>query len=372
MAEPLSREHTAPSAAGSSLTRSGARFQSVFLERKLEGMGLGELMRNVQHGEPLTHGEACALLELSFPALGALIECRQCSRGGQHLTLPIAPAIALPFLQRLESLGTDEAIALSAAQVHKVRESHRVESELLLYIDRWKSSLPAAVVCAALRQLGERCLANGAVRLYGPSTGELRDLIGSAARPGEGRMPEEVAELLRSPLVTGIEGGSDHTLYALAADSGLPLFYAHSLLKTRLPAAASADERNDGASRPDGREFLDQLFELRETLLPTGRLAGWYPWSAVLLDRGVPRDAAPLGLELVRSVAIASLVLPEVPVIRAPVVLFGAKAAHLALFCGANDLGPVAVDLETATQTGLLHREDVVHEFFTGNVESLS
>lgn len=91
----------------------------------------------------------------------------------------------------------------------------------------------------------------------------------------------------------------------------------------------------------------------------------------MLLDRSQPKEAAPLGLEIARAIAIARLVLPEVPLVRAPISLLGAKLAHIALYCGAQDLGYIALDMTAAEQSGLLRLQDIVGEFLVDEMEML-
>lgn len=363
------------------------RLLPSFLQQQLAARGLDGIAERVAAALPLTEGEAARLLTLSFPLLGALVECRKAASIHAKTLPAMQPTIAVPFVQRWESQGLESALADSVRQLETVRGAHRLTGETFISLDRWKSAQPVHLFVEALLELLSRSGLSGPVRIHGPSTGELRALLTSCAltAPSESDTPSSESDtpgaaippllrpLLSPSRITGIEGGSDRALYRLAAANQIPVIFSHSITKARvLPQSESPQSRTADRSEQQGEQFLRELFELREDLLASGQLAGWSPWSPVLLDRAAPKESAPLGLELVRSVAVARLILPEVEVIRAPAVLFGAKLAHLALLCGANDLGPVAVDLETAAQTGLLHRADVLAEFFADDQETLS
>lgn len=85
-------------------------------------------------------------------------------------------------------------------------------------------------------------------------------------------------------------------------------------------------------------------------------------WILVLpapLETGVVTDSQPLGEEVLRAIAVASLVLPNEVEIQASVVDFGIKTAQVSLDFGATRLGLPAADRQMAGAGGVPLCEEV-------------
>ena len=344
---------------------------SSFLQRQLEAAGCHEIVALAKARNPLTEQQARSLLKLPFPLLGAIIEeSGWALRKHQIKTrrdIPLRFVGVLPLTDICRELRltrasltadtADAELRLGEAMLKLVEtmlKSHTTNSALVLQLDSWEpiSSFPE------LLNLLPRVMAKTSrkTEIHGPSTSELKSILDQHSSA-----ESELLGQLTDPLFTGIEGGGDIAIYQRAADSGVPVHFGQNMLKSRLIEQTSGSENS----------FLANLFAIRKTLLPSESLRSWFPWSNVLLDRSQPKEAAPLGLEIARAIAIARLVLPEVPLVRAPISLLGAKLAHIALYCGAQDLGYIALDMTAAEQSGLLRLQDIVGEFLVDEMEML-
>lgn len=97
-----------------------------------------------------------------------------------------------------------------------------------------------------------------------------------------------------------------------------------------------------------GAPWIDALLALRDAFCPTGQMAVWYPALTMPLDQSSLSDGEASGLEVLRAVALARLLLPHEVAIGAPLTTLGAKVALTALEFGAAHFGPVAADRPTA------------------------
>jgi hypothetical protein len=97
-----------------------------------------------------------------------------------------------------------------------------------------------------------------------------------------------------------------------------------------------------------GEPWIDALLALRDAFCPAGHLAVWYPALTVALDQSSLPDGEASGLEVLRAIALARLLLPHEVAIGAPLTTLGEKVALTALEFGAAHFGPVAADRPTA------------------------
>lgn len=104
-------------------------------------------------------------------------------------------------------------------------------------------------------------------------------------------------------------------------------------------------------------ERVEHLVRLRELQDKTGGFRAFIPWS---FQRGhTVLDIPPTGgMEYLRIIAVARLVLDNVPNVQAGWVTEGPKLAQLALSFGANDFGGILVDEVVVGATGMVYRVD--------------
>jgi len=106
-----------------------------------------------------------------------------------------------------------------------------------------------------------------------------------------------------------------------------------------------------------GEPWVATLLAVRDAIHATGRFAAWYPVLTVALDQSSLPDGEASGLEVLRAIALARLLLPNDVAIGAPVTTLGAKVALTALDCGASYFGPLAADPQTAAALRLPETE---------------
>jgi len=124
-----------------------------------------------------------------------------------------------------------------------------------------------------------------------------------------------------------------------AVAGGLPVERVTSLPKS---------PRHIGQPLTDWESFCQALITLRSKALPNGATAFWYP----IVDRPLDRDCGCsdefTGVEVLRAIALARLILPAKIQVQAPLATFGPKLAQVALDFGASHLGYVAPDGQTS------------------------
>ncbi len=99
-----------------------------------------------------------------------------------------------------------------------------------------------------------------------------------------------------------------------------------------------------GQSLADWDTFCRTLIAMRGDLSSSGSARAWYPILGQPLDqeRGCEDDFT--GVDVLRAIALARLLLPAEVEVRAPLATLGAKLAQVALDFGATHLGYAAVD----------------------------
>jgi cyclic dehypoxanthinyl futalosine synthase len=104
-------------------------------------------------------------------------------------------------------------------------------------------------------------------------------------------------------------------------------------------------------------ERIEHLIKLRELQDETGGFRAFIPWS---FQRGHTVLTTPPagGMEYLRIVAIARLVLDNIPNLQAGWVTEGPKLCQLAMAFGANDFGGILVDEVVVGATGVVYRVD--------------
>jgi len=115
-------------------------------------------------------------------------------------------------------------------------------------------------------------------------------------------------------------------------------------------------------SRERPEDVVEHLFRIRELQADGGTFTAFIPWSYQPGNTdlgGVPAT----GVEYLRIVALARIVLGTIPNIQASWVTQGAKLAQVALFFGANDMGGTMLEENVVAAAGCsfrMSREEMV------------
>ena len=104
-----------------------------------------------------------------------------------------------------------------------------------------------------------------------------------------------------------------------------------------------------GQGMTDWESFCQTLITVREEFRPSDIAGFWYPILNAPLDRESPGDGDFTGVDVLRAIALARLILPAEIQIEAPLATLGPKMAQVALGFGASHLGCVAPDGQTSS-----------------------
>ena len=102
--------------------------------------------------------------------------------------------------------------------------------------------------------------------------------------------------------------------------------------------------RHVGQSRADWPSFCQALVATAGRFSSTGGPTFWYPIVGHPLDDNARCETDFSGVDVLRAVALARLVLPRQIQVLAPLATLGPKLAQVALEFGASHLGYVAPD----------------------------
>ena len=123
-----------------------------------------------------------------------------------------------------------------------------------------------------------------------------------------------------------------------AVPAALPIERAASLLES---------PRGVGQVPAGWESFCRTLISTRGEVCSSGPAIFWYPNVGQSLDRDLGCDGNITGVDVLRAIALARLVLPAEVEVRAPLAMLGPKLAQVALDFGAGHLGYVAPDGQT-------------------------
>jgi len=102
-------------------------------------------------------------------------------------------------------------------------------------------------------------------------------------------------------------------------------------------------------------DIVEHLFRIRELQAETGGFTAFIPWSYQPGNTELGGETAS-GVEYLKVLALARLVLDNVPNIQASWVTQGAMLAQVALFFGANDLGGTMLEENVVAAAGCTFR----------------
>jgi len=108
-------------------------------------------------------------------------------------------------------------------------------------------------------------------------------------------------------------------------------------------------------SRESLEDIVEHLFRVREIQSRTGGFTAFIPWTFQPDNTELGGDTAS-GVEYLRVLAVARLVLDNIDNIQASWVTQGARMAEVALFFGANDLGGTMLEENVVAAAGCSFR----------------
>jgi len=328
---------------------------SGFSLKKLEQAGLEDLVPHALEALPYSEEQASRLLLLPLPLLGALANLQPRS----EVRARLRPLIFSPVQKSLAENRTLPEIASEIrTAIHHARSFFGPYTPLSLAVDDWHSGDFSSLL-EVLTELSHEDL-----NILGPSTSEIKLIahrVYSVSDP-EVSVPTDIFEQLSKAGIKNIEGGGDLRVHLAAAERGFQLTYTHNLVRTRL-LSSSTPGKGASSTQYHTDSFLSEIYALRKALLPNKGVDTWALWSSWLLDSSIPQPDAPLGLEVLRALLLARLLLPEIKWIRAPLSLVGMRLGEIAAEFGISDFGFVAVDAESAKRLGLLTWSLVSSEF---------
>ncbi len=102
--------------------------------------------------------------------------------------------------------------------------------------------------------------------------------------------------------------------------------------------------RHSAQPLTDWETLCRELLALRDDLAATGETVAWYPQVAWPPDENGPSADNFTGVEVLRAIVLARLLLPASVQIIAPLATLGPKLAQVALEFGATHIGYLAAD----------------------------
>lgn len=312
----------------------------------------------VLSGVRFTEAEALYLAnQVSLPVLAKLIALVPRIAVAQS-EIFLRPVCFLPIGALLEEQGKEGAFSTCRTYLEQLANDLSVPQPVCLAIDRWQGKFAFEDLLDVLAEVARLSFSNLTFRALGPSSAELKQLFGSKEDLREEVI--RVLDLLRAHGVTSIDGGSDIEVHRVGAEQGFFLSVGQLVALPRRMSSLSETSQPGSQHQWFDEGFILGLEALNELSERRNEFQVWFPWSLGSLDHMENLGGQPLGLQLLRAIALGRLMLPKLPFIRAPLSLLGVKLAHVALEFGANDLGFAAVDARTAGCLGLAPLSGIV------------
>ena len=104
-------------------------------------------------------------------------------------------------------------------------------------------------------------------------------------------------------------------------------------------------------------DIVEHLFRVRELQAAGGSFTAFIPWTYQPGNTELGGTTA-TGVEYLKVLALARIVLDNIPNLQASWVTQGAKMAQVALFFGANDLGGTMLEENVVAAAGCTFRMD--------------
>ncbi len=255
--------------------------------------------------------------------------------------------------------GSERAFLLSTEQViEKVQEAIYAGATQVLIQGGLHPNLDLEyyeALFARVRQIGDICI-------HSLSPTEIADLSNKS-----GLDIETVLKRLRAAGLDSLPGGGAEILSdevrqrvsprKLSADGWIDVMSTAQKLGMKTTATMVYGLGETTAQR------IEHLMRIRDLQDATGGFTAFIPWSFQPTHTKIERQAA-TGIDYLRMVALARLVLNNITHIQAGWVTEGPDVAQLALYFGADDFGGVLMEEEVVRSTGIgyaVTRSDVIH-----------
>lgn len=114
--------------------------------------------------------------------------------------------------------------------------------------------------------------------------------------------------------------------------------------------------------REQAQDIVEHLFRIRELQAEQGGFTAFIPWTYQPGNTELGGEQAS-GVEYLKVLALARVVLDNVPNLQASWVTQGARLAQIALFFGANDLGGTMLEENVVAAAGVdfrMSREEII------------
>lgn len=330
-----------------------------FAFAQLKDAQLLGIAAKICNGEELTAAEMRWLVTgVPLALLGKLVQaCTEFPTPAQRPR--IRPVCYVPLAAWLEEGGKGYALRMAKQTLSAVSRDISLNKRLFIAIDRWHGHFALEDLLDTTCELRLFDEFEFNLSVLGPSTLEIREMLQASAIDLD-RQPSllELLSTLRQAGITSVEGGSDLEIHEPAAALGFSLAVGQPFYSDEDDAVESlqlplfAGERHNAERRRITDRFLSDLLIVRSRLTRSGLVAVWFPWAGSS-NTGHSNSLAGISTDIIRSIALARLLLREVEYIRAPLSRFGRQLAEIALWFGANDLGFAAVDSRTAAALGI-------------------
>lgn len=314
---------------------------SPLLLRAIKDPQLVSIAKKVARKALLNEREAFAITQASLPVILKLIELSKLTVSSEK-HIRIRPLLCVPIGESLKSHNKEETLSHCLLYAEQATKGFTSEKEIYIVPDFWSGTHSIYDLLWVLSKLKENANDSFSLSPIGPSFLECAQI-----QSNYDLTFEALLSALRNAQVPSLAGESSLDSLLQATKMGFDLALGQSL-----------EISNSGDV--NWEKFIDTIFAYRTLLLKSGNIKSFRPLSNHPIDSVQVQPQAPLANTLFKAISIARLLLPEVPFIRAPLSIFGMKAAHVAVHYGANDFGFGALDTSSQEKLGLMLYKDVL------------
>ena len=277
----------------------------------LKEFALEEIAESLSKGETLSVDQVHSLLvETPLPALLMLVET---VRREKHMNSP-TPVVSIPGFAWLDDLGFAGALKKASAVLEKMDFNEDfviyIEDVDILRLDKLTPFFDA------LKDIFVR------VRFAFPGLGQIiQQLTPLAAKSAKG-FEEQIKEILKVAREVGfdrIRGSKDRTSLKLVEQAGFPVAVCTLI-----------------DCYPDHLLFAKELSTLNK-YAAGGKINAWFPGFKKINEGVTP--SVDTDFTLLRSLAVGSIVLRNIPFYRATSAYFTLEGVKTSFMFGANDFG---------------------------------
>lgn len=326
------------------------------LEKRLAGerLSLAEGVRLFEDADLLMLGQAAYLVRQQMhpeQAVTFVID--------RNINYSNVCTVGCTFCAFYRQPGHTEGYVLSRKELHaKIEETIAQGGTQLLIQGGLNPGLGLEYFERMLRDIKE----NFSIHIHSFSPPEIWDL----ARKSDLAL-EEVLRRLKDAGLDSIPGGGAEILVDRVRDVISPTKIGWEQWMEVMTTAHSLGMKTTATMMFGHVETIEErvlhMIRVREAQDKTGGFTAFIPWSYAPGHTELGGDEA-TGVEYLRTLAVARLMLDNVPNIQASWVTQGAKMAQVALRFGANDFGSTMLEENVVRAAGVQTRvplQDIVH-----------